>query len=149
MSFYRLEGPGVVTELNFDGPAAVAAGSSLVIAHYCGKLVMTFNRARLGWEFPGGKALEGEDAGECAEREFREETGFALKDLSKLCTFNAIKGDEIYTGTIFTCNISEFLPKLNSNEILGIGLFSEPPSGISIKDGYIELMFKILLNRQR
>lgn len=149
MSLFRLEGPGVITELNFDGPAAVAAGSSLVIAQHCGRLVMIFSKARHGWEFPGGKALIGEEAMVCAQREFREETGLSLKDLSSLCTFHVSKGEELHTGTIFTCHIPDFSPKLDSSEILGIGLFSGPPLDISIKDGYVELMFKILLSRQR
>lgn len=149
MSLFHLEGPGVITELNFDGPAAVAAGSSLVIAKYCGRLVMVYSKARLGWEFPGGKALIGEEAEACAQREFREETGLSLKDLSSLCTFHVRKGEEVLIGTIFTCSLPAFTPKLDSNEILGIGLFSEPPSSISIKDGYVEFMFKMLLGRQR
>lgn len=149
MSFFRLEGPGVITKLYFGRPTATAAGSSLVIAEYCGRLLMIYSKVRHGWEFPGGKALIGEEAEKCALREFQEETGLVLKDLSSLCTFHVDKGDEVHKGTIFTSSISGFSPKLNSSEILGIGLFCEPPSGISIKDGYVELMFEILLGRQR
>ena len=149
MSSYRLEGPGVITELHFGGPVATVVGSSLVIAEYCGRLLMIYSKVRHGWEFPGGKAFIGEEAEKCALREFREETGLILKDLSSLCTFHVNKVDEAQAGTIFTSSISGFSPKLNSSEILGIGLFSELPLGISIKDGYVELMFEILLGRQR
>ncbi len=149
MSSYRLEGPGVITELYFGGPAAAAVGSSLVVAEYCDRLLMIYSKVRHGWEFPGGKALFGEEAEKCATREFYEETGLILKELSRLCTFHVDKGVEVHTGTLFTSSISGFSPKLNSSEILGIGLFSEPPPGISIKDGYVELMFEILLGRQR
>lgn len=149
MSLVRLEGPDVVTELNFDGPAVTAAGSSLVIAEHCGRLLMVYSKARLGWEFPGGKAINGEEAEACALREFYEETGLLLAGLSRLCTFQVRKPEELHSGVIFTSSILSFTPKLNCNEILGIGLFREHPAGISFKDGYIELMFERILNAQR
>lgn len=145
MSTIRLAGPCVVTELHFDEPTAFAAGSSLVIAELCGRLIMVFNKARTGWEFPGGKALPGEEAADCARREFKEETGLVLEHLKPYCTFRVDKSGEIHEGTIFAGCISSFSPNINSKEILGIGLFTEPPPGISIKDGYIELMFNRII----
>ncbi len=149
MGFVRLQGPGVITELNFDGPAVSTAGSSLVVAQHCGRLLMIYSKVRQGWEFPGGKAIVGEEAEACARREFREETGLSLTGLTSLCSFQVTKIGMLHTGVIFTGSISDYSPNLNSSEILGIGLFSKPPSGVSLKDGYVELMFKKLLGVQR
>jgi len=44
--------------------------------------IMVFNPKRNGWEMPGGKVEEGESDLEAARREFREEVGHEMIEIS-------------------------------------------------------------------
>lgn len=58
------------------------------------------------WGFPGGKVRVGETMQECAEREFREETGltgkFELKAINEMRTFNNEKFERHHHHFIFS-----------------------------------------------
>ena len=64
-----------------------------------------------GWAFPGGRMEEGEDAAQCAYREFYEETGYRLGSAGKLL-MRRIKDGVDFSNFVTDCE-SEFVPVLN------------------------------------
>ena len=64
---------------------------------------MVFNPARNGWEMPGGKIEDGEEAEDAAAREFAEESGYEItltgrKEMSGCYVFAAKLGKKINIG---------------------------------------------------
>ena len=67
------------------------------------KFLMVYNQKRRGWEMPGGRIEPGETPGEAAEREFAEESGYAVtilgtKELEDCWVCAGTVGDKIGTG---------------------------------------------------
>ena len=67
------------------------------------RFLMVFNPARNGWEMPGGKIEEGEEADDAAVREFAEESGYEItltgrKEMSGCYVFAAVLGKRIRSG---------------------------------------------------
>ena len=65
-----------------DLDPAIPLGLSLLVAVHDGRVLLVHNSWRQEWELPGGMLAEGETAREAAVREFREETGSAVGDVS-------------------------------------------------------------------
>ena len=63
------------------------------------------------WAFPGGGIKDGEDAAQCAWREFFEETGYRLGDAGKPL-MQRVKDGVDFTTFVTDCE-DEFVPKLN------------------------------------
>ncbi|MCK5758493.1 MAG: NUDIX domain-containing protein [Clostridiales bacterium] len=57
------------------------------------------------WELPGGRMDFGETAEETLEREIKEETGYDVKPVRLLDTWNFVKGELQITGIIYLCEI--------------------------------------------
>lgn len=144
-----LEGPGVVTRLQYNPEVKLGLGSVLVIPFLGSKVVMIFNNSRSGWEFPGGKIKGKEAPLACAERELAEETGLLAGDMSYICTYAVEKLSTLYTGYICACKIPVFNPSLRSRETSGVGLFSICPSQPSMKDGFAQYIFGRIFKGKR
>lgn len=63
-----------------DHPFSAEPKHVWVICRFCNHWLLTAHPRR-GWEFPGGKVEEGEDAETAAKREVMEETGATVADL--------------------------------------------------------------------
>jgi 8-oxo-dGTP pyrophosphatase MutT (NUDIX family) len=63
------------------------------------------------WAFPGGGIKDGEDAAQCAWREFFEETGYRLGDAGKPL-MQRVKDGVDFTTFVTDCE-DEFVPRLN------------------------------------
>jgi len=67
------------------------------------KFLMVYNQRRNGWEMPGGHIEPGETLEEAAEREFAEESGYAVtilrsKELDDCWVCAGTVGDKIRDG---------------------------------------------------
>jgi 8-oxo-dGTP diphosphatase len=96
-----LSNNGIETRLRFGADIEAGLGSSIVVPVYAGKLVMVYHNTRLGWEFPGGRRIDGENHAACASRELFEETGLSAKEVTAICTFEVLRNKEKMTGVIF------------------------------------------------
>lgn len=68
-----------------------------------GRFLMVYNQKRRGWEMPGGHIEPGETPEEAAEREFAEESGYAVtirgtKELDDCWVCAGAVGDKIGKG---------------------------------------------------
>ena len=68
-----------------------------------GKFLMVHNQKRRGWEMPGGRIEPGETPEKAAEREFAEESGYAVtilgkKELDDCWVCAGIVGNKIGSG---------------------------------------------------
>jgi 8-oxo-dGTP diphosphatase len=69
-----------------------------VIAFSSDRFLMVLNPKRKGWEMPGGRVEEGENAEDAARREFREETGQE---------FDPVAAMPLGAGAVFVGNLNE------------------------------------------
>jgi 8-oxo-dGTP pyrophosphatase MutT (NUDIX family) len=76
-----------------------------------GRILMMRRTDGEGWAFPGGGIKDGEDAAQCAWREFFEETGYRLGDAGKPL-MQRIKNGVDFTTFVTNCD-DEFVPRLN------------------------------------
>jgi len=89
------------------------------VAFRDGKFMMIYNSVtRKGWEMPGGRIEKGETPEEAAEREYLEESGYAVKVISK----------EQMNGCWVCC--CELLEKQIEGE-METAMFSELPEDLS------------------
>ena len=65
-----------------DLDPAIPLGLSLLVAVHDGRVLLVHNSWRQEWELPGGMLDDGETAREATVREFREETGSDVGDVS-------------------------------------------------------------------
>jgi 8-oxo-dGTP pyrophosphatase MutT (NUDIX family) len=76
-----------------------------------GRILMVRRTDDGTWAFPGGGIKDGEDAAQCAWREFFEETGYRLGDAGKPL-MQRVKDGVDFTTFVTDCE-DEFVPKLN------------------------------------
>jgi 8-oxo-dGTP pyrophosphatase MutT (NUDIX family) len=76
-----------------------------------GRILMVRRTDDGTWAFPGGGMKEGEDAAQCAWREFFEETGYRLGDAGRPL-MQRVKDGVDFTTFVTDCE-DEFVPKLN------------------------------------
>jgi 8-oxo-dGTP diphosphatase len=69
-----------------------------VIAFSSDRFLMIDNPKRKGWEMPGGRVEEGENAEDAARREFREETGQEFEPVAAM---------NIGAGAVFVGDLKE------------------------------------------
>jgi len=81
------------------------------------KFLMVYNKRRKGWEMPGGHIEPGETPEEAAEREFAEESGYAVtilrsKELDDCWVCAGTVGDKIGDGEMRAEMFSEIPDEL-------------------------------------
>ena len=106
------------------------------IAFKDGKFLMVHNdTTRKGWEMPGGRIEKGETPEKAAEREYLEESGYAVKVMAK----------EQMNGCWVCC--CELLEKQGNGE-MRTAMFSELPEDLSFPlseyEGVIEWARKLI-----
>jgi 8-oxo-dGTP diphosphatase len=92
-----------------DAEPAHAAG--VIARSPQGRILMCRRTDGEGWAFPGGHMKDGEDAAQCAYREFFEETGYRLGDVGAQLMHRIKDGVDF---TTFVADVeSEFVPRMN------------------------------------
>ena len=84
------------------------------VAFSSGRFLMVYNPKRKGWEMPGGRIEENESVTDAAEREFMEESGYAVDIVSHkaadgCCVCAAVLGDRVKEGE-FSSELFSELP---------------------------------------
>ena len=93
--------------------------SVYTVAFKNGRFMMVYNRTtRKGWEMPGGRIEANETVEEAAEREYLEESGYAVKVVHK----EQMKGCWVCCG--------ELLSKVSEGE-MATEMFAELPDDLS------------------
>lgn len=95
---------GAQVELTFgENRFGMEARHVLVVLKYKGKWLLTEHSIR-GFEFPGGKAEEGETIEEAAIRETIEETGVTITDLVKFAEY-VVQSNVTFCKAVFTGHV--------------------------------------------
>lgn len=101
---------------------------AVILARSGGKWVLCQHRERTTLEIPGGHREPGEDIGQTARRELREETGAKAFSLRPVCFYSVVRDGppEESFGALYYAEITAFEDGLHS-EIEKIFLLEEPP----------------------
>ncbi|ASV68589.1 RNA deprotection pyrophosphohydrolase [Cytobacillus sp. FSL W7-1323] len=70
------------------------------------------NHKERGWEFPGGKAEEGEDIYTAAKREVKEETGAVLSSIEHIGTYQVMEKHRSFIKAIMFAEV-DYLQKVD------------------------------------
>ena len=102
-----------------DLDPAIPLGLSLLVAVHDGRVVLVHNNWRQEWELPGGVLDEGETARQAAVREFREETGSPVGQVSFVGVGTVQLGHErrIEYVAVFCCQLERLEDFAGSNEV--------------------------------
>ncbi|HOB43536.1 MAG: NUDIX domain-containing protein [Bacillota bacterium] len=109
-----------------------------------GELLLVRNVRRAGWEFPGGQIEQGESPEEAARRELLEEAGALVDDLKPLCWYTVTNGVNSSKGIVYIAYVLAVGKPSDVQEIAEVKSFGKPPAELSFKDGFIELVFKLM-----
>jgi 8-oxo-dGTP diphosphatase len=114
---------------------------ALVVAISGDQCLLVFNRWRQEWELPGGMLEPGESPAQAARREYVEETGQPLPELSfyGLALFRLAPDDRLEYAAIYLARIGAIEPFAPTEEIGAIRLWepSTPGEGVSVLDADI------------
>jgi ADP-ribose pyrophosphatase len=70
------------------------------------------------WEIPAGRIENGEDGVTAARREAKEETGYEIKDIEKICSFNPNNGTSDLTIHLYRAKVGSCVCDFDRNEVL-------------------------------
>jgi 8-oxo-dGTP diphosphatase len=89
------------------------AGASVIVLRPDAVLMVLRRHAPLQdlWSFPGGRALDGEEAEATARRELQEETGLSVGRLVALGTFRPAPESSALTLTVFAARATAGEPR--------------------------------------
>lgn len=92
------------------------------------------HRKRGGYELPAGHPDHGESSEAAAARELSEETGAEDFTIEPVSYYSVESGGEIQYGRLFLAEVRLLGEITDSNEIEEVGLFSELPRDLSLKE---------------
>lgn len=107
--------------------------SALVILEFDGRLVLSFNRERGGWEFPGGHREDGEDWIQTATREAWEEAGASGLESPRLVGFYVLRDG--HTTLIVSARAAALGSRPDGFEMVATRLFDSLPAELTFNDG--------------
>ncbi len=117
---------------------------AVIGTRYKGRWVFVKHRLRDTWEMPGGHREPGESIDQTASRELSEETGAEEFQLTAVCEYSVLRGDQPSYGRLFLAMVDRFGP-LPDSEIGCIELFDLIPQELTYPE--IQPMLQEKLNR--
>jgi 8-oxo-dGTP pyrophosphatase MutT (NUDIX family) len=90
------------------------------------------------WEVPAGRMEEKEDELTAAIRETREETGYEIKEVRKICSFNPNNGMSDLTIHLFHAKAGSLQNRFDENEVKDIVWISKEAVKQMLKDNEIQ-----------
>lgn len=102
-----------------------------------GGWVLSFNKKRHGWEFPGGHVESGETWQQTAIRETKEEVQAQLKDLKYYGFYVLPSG---HTTLITAANVDYYISNAGDFETENTTVFPKLPDDLTFKDGLYQFI---------
>jgi 8-oxo-dGTP diphosphatase len=129
-------------------PDAALPLALVVPAHEAGCLLV-FNRWRQEWELPGGMLEPGESPRQAAQREFVEETGQALPELSfhGMALFRLAPDDRLEYAALYVANLGRVDPFEPNDEIAAIRLWDPSSASEQVSPLDAEIIRRVMSAR--
>ena len=102
-----------------------------------GGWVLSFNKKRKGWEFPGGHVEDGESWQQTAVRETKEEVQAELKDLTYYGYYILPSG---HTTFITSAIVDHYVTGFDNFETEKTTVFPTLPKDLTFKDGLYQFI---------
>ena len=122
--------------------------SVIVVPMMNRSLLLVRSLRRSGWEFPGGGIFAGESPEQAGRREAAEEAGACLGELRTLCWYTVTVWNTLLPGQsrgiVYVADLTSFGSPADEDEVADVRLFSSPPEELSFKDGFTELVFRLM-----
>lgn len=122
-----------------DHPFSITPKHVWVICRFCNHWLLT-EHPRRGWEFPGGKVEEGENAEMAAKREVLEETGATVSNLSYIGQYKVEGRSGTIIKNVYFAQIDQIQSKTDYLETNGPIFLHYVPKQIRDRKRYSFMM---------